>query len=320
MKKEQFFDKSVQLADKALSNLKSKQIPPIPKYFQEEFSTLLHQNIDNNQLNDQTVANSLGNHNNFLEIAEHALNAFMESYEQTATIMGHQRSFLGTPTLDEKYVKENAFKIIDSLSLMDTQMVHLLQQAQERINTLKYQLDQAKKDNLTDPLTKLFNRRALIHDITKCCGDLREREGERRHPHEVHSTYLLMIDLDDFKQINDVYGHIAGDKTLIFIARTIWALIRETDTAYRFGGDELVVLLRDCTLEDAQKISEKIRSTIEKSHLIYESHQIIITVSIGISPLLDGYETTLIKADHALYQAKKSGKNAVYLLAMKEEF
>ena len=124
-----------------------------------------------------------------------------------------------------------------------------------------------------------------------------------------------MIDLDDFKAINDTYGHIAGDKTLIFVARTIWSLIRQNDKAYRYGGDELIVLVDYSTLENATLIAEKIRSAIEKTHLLYDRHSISLTVSIGISSLTQqGFESSIIKADEALYHAKQQGKNKVYIL------
>lgn len=139
-------------------------------------------------------------------------------------------------------------------------------------------------------------------------------------PHEELECYVLMLDLDNFKTINDTYGHIAGDKTLIFVARVIWSIIRESDKAYRYGGDELVVIFDHSTLENVKTIAEKIRSTIEKNHLLYDKHAISLTVSIGISQISQlGFEASIIRTDEALYHAKQNGKNKVYVLELPAE-
>jgi diguanylate cyclase (GGDEF)-like protein len=128
-----------------------------------------------------------------------------------------------------------------------------------------------------------------------------------------------MIDMDDFKAINDTYSHLAGDKTLVFVARTIASLIRSSDKAYRFGGDEFIIVLNRSTLDVAQTIAEKIRAHIEKARLFYENNEMRITVSIGVSKLRGKeVETSLLRADRALYEAKNKNKNQVFIISSEE--
>lgn len=120
---------------------------------------------------------------------------------------------------------------------------------------------------------------------------------------------LAMIDIDDFKKINDDYGHQAGDKVLSVIGDMINKGIRDMDVAARYGGEELVILMPDTAVETAYDVANRIRGDIEKT--IVDS--ITITVSIGVSEFDhdDESDDLIKKADEALYKAKSSGKNAV---------
>ncbi len=118
-----------------------------------------------------------------------------------------------------------------------------------------------------------------------------------------HPMSLLMIDLDDFKNINDSYGHLAGDSLLKEAARIFKHSVRNSDILARFGGDEFILILQDTNLEGALVVGERIRKAIEKE----------CTISIGVAALetTDLLEELINKADKALYRAKKQGKNMV---------
>ena len=126
---------------------------------------------------------------------------------------------------------------------------------------------------------------------------------------------VLMIDIDDFKNINDNYGHPFGDKMIQMVASIIAKNSRATDIPIRYGGEEFALILNGCSLENAYNVANKVRQEIEKSYLIFNGIKVSVTVSIGISLKTreDNLETTIEEADKALYESKKNGKNVVTL-------
>ncbi|MFH1156451.1 MAG: sensor domain-containing diguanylate cyclase [Pseudomonadota bacterium] len=163
---------------------------------------------------------------------------------------------------------------------------------QERIETMA----------TTDKLTGCFNRNAF--DIIT---DQSIRETRRNN----QSLSLIMFDLDDFKKVNDRLGHQAGDVVLRTTAGTVRSLIRKSDTLCRWGGEEFLILLKECSLEDAAAMAEKIRSVVIETPAIHDQRKVPITLSLGVSQMgpdetLDSF---LSRADQALYMAKQKGKN-----------
>jgi diguanylate cyclase len=121
---------------------------------------------------------------------------------------------------------------------------------------------------------------------------------------------LAMIDIDDFKEINDRYGHQQGDKVLTSVGAIIRDNVRKMDTAARYGGEELVILMPNTSATTASEVAERIRRDIENMRV----SQISITVSIGVSDTRSigtNIDELVKKADQALYQAKRAGKNQV---------
>jgi diguanylate cyclase (GGDEF)-like protein/PAS domain S-box-containing protein len=154
---------------------------------------------------------------------------------------------------------------------------------------------------VTDPLTGLWNRRRCTEFLS---SDLAQahRYGQ--------PLSLLMIDIDHFKVINDTYGHPAGDQVLIDMAQRLRAGVRTTDIVGRWGGEEFVVLLRQCALEDAIRAAEKLRSHIAETPFDGVGR---ISVSVGAAQLLpdDDLGSWLRRADTALYAVKRSGRDGV---------
>lgn len=169
-------------------------------------------------------------------------------------------------------------------------------------NAVQYQ--HALKAALIDPLTLTGNRIALDNALHR---ELRLVERYRQ------DLSLLMIDIDHFKQINDVHGHCAGDEVLRNVAKSIKHLIRDTDMTFRFGGEEFVVVLSKTDLVGAALIAERIREQIENLETHAEGSTISATVSIGISTLRDKEHIKELfdRADDALYAAKNQGRNQV---------
>ena len=160
--------------------------------------------------------------------------------------------------------------------------------------------------SLHDPLTKLLNRSSLEPSLQ------REIQLSKRHGSPLS---LIMLDIDNFKKINDNYGHLAGDNILIKIAFIISNTIRETDYAFRIGGEEFLILLNDTSIKDAEKLAERIRTKVEQSYVTFENHKLSYTISLGISYLQpeNDQQSLIKKADKAMYKAKTSGKNQVFV-------
>ncbi len=156
-----------------------------------------------------------------------------------------------------------------------------------------------------DGLTALYNIRHfnLLYEAEfKNVSSVKDRE-----------LSLIMIDLDDFKAINDSYGHLAGDVVLHDMARTIESKCRQTDVVARYGGEEFIVMLMGASPREAAIVAEKIRGAVESKKFKFKNEMVSPTISVGVA----GYsgqktkEELIAHADAALYQSKKKGKNKV---------
>src|SRR4051812_20820472 len=174
-------------------------------------------------------------------------------------------------------------------------------------------LAEAEKQSMTDALTGLFNRRSM--------ENLLQREVALSERHAVPLS-VVMIDLDKFKDVNDVYGHAAGDHLLKSFADCVRITLRKTDLAFRYGGDEFVIALPQTPVAQAQQVVEKLRqafASVDFSHAIARlDHQ--PTLSIGVAERQPGnkiltLENLLAAADQALYDAKSSNRNCVRVYA-----
>jgi diguanylate cyclase (GGDEF)-like protein len=313
MKKKNFDTKSWELCNQALANLRTKKLSPFPNNYQSEFYELLEHQMSDELTGEMYTQESVSYHvNKYLEIAQIALQAFAQSHQDISQVMQeHAQRMSPSHGYTDDYLTKNCIKIVENLAQLDTDMSHALIKAHDQINHLTQSIELLNEENRIDPLTKFYNRKELFKDLISI-GDNLQSEG-------VPECYLLMIDMDDFKVINDTYSHLAGDKTLVFVARTIASLIRNSDKAYRFGGDEFIIVLNRSTLDVAQSIAEKIRVQIEKARLYYENNEMRITVSIGVSKLSGKeVETSLRRADRALYEAKNKNKNQVFIIPSEE--
>jgi len=163
-----------------------------------------------------------------------------------------------------------------------------------------------EKQSIQDSLTICFNRRKFVLDLATAFA----RACRYQKP-----LSLLLIDLDHFKSVNDTYGHLAGDHVLKEVANTMHQQLRSTDTLYRYGGEEFTALLPETNQAGAHIIAERIREHIAKTPIhVNNSQYITVTTSIGLAcyPQDTTNQRELIeKADHAVYMAKKSGRNRV---------
>jgi diguanylate cyclase (GGDEF)-like protein len=153
----------------------------------------------------------------------------------------------------------------------------------------------------TDPVTGVWNRRHGRELLQAATAQPDQGGG---------LLSVLMVDIDNFKAINDTYGHEAGDTVLIELARRLSGAVRSTDMVARWGGEEFVVLLRDCSLDDAVTRAEKIRRQIADVSFPGVG---TVTVSIGAAQLAADEDAAswVARSDKALYEAKRAGRNTV---------
>jgi diguanylate cyclase (GGDEF)-like protein len=178
---------------------------------------------------------------------------------------------------------------------------------QERTSELAEANAKLKDLSITDDLTGLFNRRYLVRAL--------ESEFIRAIRYKRNFSVLL-FDIDDFKQVNDRYGHSCGDTVLIKLASLIRRCLRNSDMVARYGGDEIAILLPETEKSKATEVAEKVRGLIEETSFEWNSETFNITCSIGIASAPDDrivdWNDLLDKADQALYRGKGTGKNIVF--------
>jgi len=197
----------------------------------------------------------------------------------------------------------------------------------ERCEELKALNRKLQEASVTDPLTGLKNRRYLYESIETCVASI-TRRVEDTLPENVRSQtvdiapsmFFMMIDLDDFKSINDTYGHIAGDKALVQVKDILQATCRKSDIIVRWGGDEFLIVGENTSLRAAEQLAERIRRNLaETQYQLGGGNVGRLSASIGFSMYpfssmkkanLLTWEQIVALADHSAYAAKKNGRNA----------
>lgn len=177
---------------------------------------------------------------------------------------------------------------------------------QRDITAMKRIMDELERLARLDGLTGLYNRRYFMERLNH------ERERGQRYKHQIA---LMMVDLDHFKYVNDTYGHLFGDRVLEFVGGLIAGMMRGSDFAGRYGGEELCIALPQTPLEGAQVFAERLRNRIaQEVFTTHDGRTFRVTASIGLTAM-DVVETNLEKAfdraDNALYNAKREGRNRV---------
>lgn len=198
---------------------------------------------------------------------------------------------------------ENKARNSEKKAKADASIFDAISRLQARLQQREAFEFQLKHIAHSDSLTGVANRFALDEYIK-----LLEKQ-----PSQFKKTCLMLIDIDNFKQVNDSLGHIAGDLVIQSVAESLKSCMRSSDLLVRYGGDEFLVLIEDISLDTALRIAEKIRRTVLASELFQseEFGQVNVSISAGVAVGAASWMALLARADEALFRAKAKGKNTV---------
>jgi diguanylate cyclase len=181
----------------------------------------------------------------------------------------------------------------------------------QRVSELEGELRRLSDEVSTDQLTQIANRRGLLQAFDVECSRL--QRGAVDAPSSAASPGLAigLLDIDNFKRLNDDLGHAAGDEALKALAAMVSKTLRPTDVVARYGGEEFVVLLPDTPVDEGQQILTRLQRSLTGGLFMHENKQVFVTFSAGVTAFRLGerIEEALERADIALYQAKRAGKN-----------
>ncbi|MCJ7625823.1 MAG: diguanylate cyclase, partial [Anaerolineaceae bacterium] len=217
-------------------------------------------------------------------------------------------------------IHKNVFDVNEANRIESLEVMHQVETARKdseifRLKNvaLQNEIDERKKAQaalkklaITDPLTGLYNRRHFF-----------ELAGNKFQKTKLNNKNLSVIlaDIDEFKQVNDKFGHAAGDQVLVFLAERMQEAVRKKDTLARYGGEEFIILLPDIDIEEAKQVAERLRENVADYSMIVNENAISVSISVGIANFTAEKDLTveilLHRADMSMYEAKHNGGNQV---------
>jgi diguanylate cyclase len=183
------------------------------------------------------------------------------------------------------------------------QVREVLENTQEQMQQVEKMSERWSKEALTDPMTKVLNKRAFSTHLQEAIQSLPQ-----------NPLCLIVFDIDYFKNINDSFGHQAGDRALKAIAEQAATVLRQNDTLFRYAGDEFVIVLLQTKLKDAAAVAERVRQSAESIRFTWRGEkEKSVSLSLGVSQAQkdDTADSLFQRADEALLEAKQAGRNRV---------
>ena len=276
------------ISQKTLEELKKANKLPYPLYYKEVFNQIIEDMNIENQLNPKLLCKEPSLNENLLQMTFNAINEVQEKshiLKNTSEEIIEEINEVDPDELKANVIKFSAF------------LIQNLEELENRVKELESELDKAYKELLIDSLTKAYNRKALERDLNEILEKGKDKDLD---------LCIAILDLDDFKTINDTFGHLVGDFVLIKFVQIVKSLIRGTDKIYRYGGDEFIIIFNRSNILNTTKTIERILSKIDKTKLKYKDYLIKLTMSAGITchKKGDNIESIIKRADEALYEAK----------------
>lgn len=308
MKNSSVIDAICELGEETFAKLKLLNVPPYPKYYYETFMDGLHgsNNQEMIELSKKygylfsTTASHETIAENSVALAKESLLKFQESNE-TLRQISEEKSVDLASYQDQAHASQLS-GVLSLFSTFQNQVLKELQSAEEIIASLKREIEILERESNIDSLTKTYNKKALMLDLEEMLSFGKDKTLD---------LFLILFDADDFKSINEQFGHIAGDKTLIYLSKLFQTALRRGTRIYRFGGESFVVILNRISREDAQKTAERVLHDTSESKLFYKGNNIRLTLSAGMSSHRQGdsLESFIDRAERSLARAKSEGKN-----------
>lgn len=234
-----------------------------------------------------------------LTVAAQAIEAGAQDY-----VVKHGDYLLAIPAIVQKNISLHRIKLEhDRLQL---RLQWMLEELKQKNDQLEASMKQLKALATTDPLTTLYNRRYFNEQLRQQFAQAKRYQ---------HDLCCVMIDLDHYKQFNDTLGHQKGDELLQVVADQIRAVLRDSDIAARYGGDEFILLLPQSDTDAAEHVVQRIRNRLAQDAPRDERLRFPVTLSVGIASLKKDFpnsdEALVAMADRAMYRAKQTGKDRV---------
>jgi diguanylate cyclase (GGDEF)-like protein len=242
-----------------------------------------------------------------------------EKRERQIELLSRENQVKGTE-IDNRRLQQRVWWLLALVFALASMVVGLLYRKVRHANAqLEVKNLELKAQSALDPLTMLYNRRHF-QDYMRTHNHVEKREGEKRahHGDDIVGA-LFLLDVDHFKNVNDTYGHAAGDAVLRMIAENLRVALRETDMIVRWGGEEFLAFLPAIPRHGVEEIARRILVSISSQAVSYQEHKISVNVSVGFSPFplvpIDTplpWERAVNLVDMALYLAKAHGRNRAY--------
>ena len=285
-----------ELAKKTLEEIEKAKKEPYPLYYKEIFNNLLKE--EHLDVNPKLTLEQPAISDKFLDETAKTTEFIQKTNEN---IKENSKDFV-----EEIEVQNLSEEIKALVKNFEDDLINKLNESNDKINSLQEELNRVYDELNMDSLTKAYSRKAFEKDIEKFIKAGKDKSL---------NAAIVVFDLDNFKTINDTYGHLVGDFVLIKVVQFVKDIIRAEDKIYRFGGDEFIIVFNRIDKHSIEKIVEKIRKKVETTKLKYKEHILKLTLSIGVACHLKGdtLESWLHRADKALYDSKKF-RNKVTIL------
>lgn len=293
----------LQIAQKTLEELSTLNLTPCPRRYRETFWKLFQEatNLTQQDLlkNESCIILDLANNQTTNQIDTKGQANLQASYKLFEDISSCLTACMNK--VESIHADTQFYDILENINSLQTTIIAKIQAVDKTIELLELEIERLKNESNMDYLTKAFSRRAFFQDLEEILkhGDKRDLDVD-----------VVLIDVDNFKQINDSFGHVVGDKMLTLLSELIKKNLRSGTKLYRYGGEEFAIILNR-SKEQACNIIGRIVQEVNHSNFSHESKNVHLTLSAGICSHQKNIslEAFLEKADKALYEAKLSGKN-----------
>jgi diguanylate cyclase (GGDEF)-like protein len=294
--------------DRAIKKLEESNTPAYPKYYEQVFrdtlSTMQGDDIKNifQRYVEHAPHEVEKDIEKYIELSQETFEVFANSNKEISKVVVGQGEYIDK--LAQRGSVVDYEQIVTYMLGFQTKLLEEIKKSDEHIRKLEIELHSALQKSMIDRLTKLHNKRAYINDMSKMLISIEKKKTD---------TFILYLDIDNFRDINDKYGYEGGDKVLVFVSNTLKSYIGDEDKIYRIGDDDFAVIITHCEIQKANEIAERIRAKIETSKLVYKEEVIQLTVSIGITShqASDDLIAVNTRGQKAVDSAKASGKNRV---------